>query len=99
MTVISTGFVATPKGERYVQQLIKHWSHRLDISFTDGVATIPLNPAVILTLTTTAEGIAMHLSAPDDAEELRFQRVFENHLDRFAFREVPLGYSWVRESA
>jgi hypothetical protein len=99
MTVTSTGLVATPKGERYVQQLVKHWSHKLDISFADGVATIPFNPAVILTLTTTAEGIAMRLSAPDDADDLRFRRVFENHLDRFAFREIPLDYSWVRQSA
>lgn len=99
MTIISTGFVATPKGERYVQQLIKHWSHKLDISFADGVATIPFNPAVILTLTTTAEGITMRISTPDEVEDLRFRSVFEKHLDRFAFREAPLGYSWVRQSA
>jgi uncharacterized protein len=96
MTVTTTGFVATAKGERYIQQLIKHWSHKLSITEADGIATIPFSPDVTLTLKAGPAGIAVSLSAPDDTEDMRFRRVFENHLDRFAFREIPLGYAWIR---
>ncbi|QQN62316.1 DUF2218 domain-containing protein [Bradyrhizobium diazoefficiens] len=97
MTVTTIGFVATAKSERYIQQLIKHWRHRLSITEADGVATIPFNPQVTLTLKASPAGIKMSLSVPDDAEDMRFRKVFESHLDRFAFREVPLGYAWTRQ--
>lgn len=99
MTVTTTGFVSTPKGDRYIQQLVKHWSHKLSITESDGAAIIPFNAEVVLTLTPSAAGIAMRLTAPNAEEDTRYRKVFESHLDRFAFREVPLAYAWVREAA
>lgn len=96
---ITTGFVATAHAERYIQQLVKHWSHKLAIAEADGLTTIPFSPQVTLILKAEANGIAMRLTAPDEATDLRFRQVFENHLDRFAFREMPLAYSWSRQSA
>lgn len=94
MALTTTGFVATPNGARYIQQLVKHWSHRLAITEAEGVTTIPFSPDATLTLKSDATGIAMTLVTPGDADDQRFRKVFENHLDRFAFREVPLGYTW-----
>lgn len=99
MPITTTGLVQTSKAERYIQQLIKHWSHKLTITEVDGVATIIFNPEVTLTLEASQAGIAMSIVAPNDAEDMRFRRVFESHLDRFAFREAPLGYIWRRQSS
>lgn len=96
MPVVSTGFVATPHGERYVRQLVKHWSHRLAITEADGIATIAFGPETSLVLKPDDKGVEMRLTAPGEAEDTRFRRVFEEHLDRFAFREAPLAYDWRR---
>lgn len=96
MAIISNGTVATPAARRYVQQLVKHWSHKLAITESEGVVTIPFSPDITLTLAANDAGIVMRLVTPTDDEDLRFRKVFENHLDRFAFREVPLTYAWAR---
>jgi hypothetical protein len=97
MPIATTGFVITPKGDRYLQQLLKHWSHKFAIVEAGGGATIPFNPDVTLTLRANPEGIAMSLVSPNDGDDERFRKVFESHLDRFAFREVPLEYAWARQ--
>jgi hypothetical protein len=96
MIITSIGFVTTAKADRYIQQLVKHWSHKLDIDCRDGVARIPFNSDVHLALETRNGGIAMTLTSPSDEADVRFRKVFEQHLDRFAFREAPLAYDWTR---
>ncbi|PTD16790.1 DUF2218 domain-containing protein [Sphingomonas fennica] len=92
---VTTGSVATPNAERYVRQLVKHWGHRLAIIEAEGVTTIAFGPEIILTLEPDRTRIVMRLTTPAEGEAVRFRRVFEEHLDRFAFREAPLAYQWV----
>jgi len=91
-----TGRAATENASRYLQQLAKHWSHNNEVTFDKTSADIALRgnrvqmraepDALVVTLTTGPEG---------DAARLR--QVFEDHINRFAFREAPLPFTWSAE--
>ncbi|MFN3509293.1 MAG: DUF2218 domain-containing protein [Allorhizobium sp.] len=91
----STTNVPTENGWKYLQQLCKHWAHKLEVSLDEpnqkAVVKFPEATALMhcdhATLTVTVE--------TDDAEKLEtYQGVVASHLDRFAFREAPLPFDW-----
>jgi hypothetical protein len=90
----SHGFAPTSSAARYVQQLIKHWSHKYDCSYVDGVGEVPFSEGVHARFEAKPEGIHVQLVAPDMAQNERVRGAIERHLDRFAFREAPLDYRW-----
>ena len=85
--------VPTANAAKYIQQLCKHWSHRLEVDlserkgvvrFPDAVATLEAGEAALLV---TIEG--------EQSETVeRMKGVVASHLDRFAFREAPLRFDW-----
>lgn len=105
MTAVSAqGRFATEHGSKYLQQLCKHWSHNLAVEFDaqhgritfprdargsnwagDGVATLAAEPGGLL--------IRIDASEPGQLEGLKGAMV--RHLERFAFREVPVTLNWV----
>lgn len=93
----STAFVPTKNGSRYLQQLCKHWGHRLEVSFTpeEGKVTFP---NAIATMTAHPETLEVQVEAGDSEIVERMKQVVADHLDRFAFREAPLTFEW-RDSA
>ncbi|HYG30890.1 MAG TPA: DUF2218 domain-containing protein [Allosphingosinicella sp.] len=95
--------VPTRSASRYLQQLCKHWSHNLAVSFTpeQGSITFPRNgfgrsyPAdgvVTLQARDEALEVVVDASAPEQLEGLK--GAVASHLDRFAFREAPLAFDW-----
>jgi hypothetical protein len=86
--------VRTPKASGYLQQLCKHFGHKLPVRFDDcagriefpmGVCTLEAAPdAGILTLRASA-------ASPEDLA--RLEDVVARHLVRFAFREA-LEVAW-----
>lgn len=88
-----TGRAATASASRYLQQLAKHWAHNNEVTFDDQSADIALRgnrvemraepAALVVTLTTGPEG-----------DTVRLRQIFENHINRFAFREAPLPFEW-----
>ena len=90
----STGFAPTAIAERYLQQLIKHWSHKMATSYADGVGQVPFSDTAHATLTAHADGVAITLTSPSAEDDQRLREVIEHHIDRFAFREAPLAYRW-----
>lgn len=94
MSVAVTGHAPCEKGVRYVQQLIKHWSHKFDAAFSDRVGTVIFSATASVRFTATDKGIDIALSVADAAEAERMRAVIEKHLDRFAFREAPLAFAW-----
>ncbi|TCM21931.1 hypothetical protein EDF56_101608 [Novosphingobium sp. PhB165] len=94
-----TAKVATPNGGKYVQQLCKHWSHKLETRVEGDTGTVTF-PTAVATMTADGEGIAIAITGEnrDDVEQLT--DVVARHIDRFAFREDPLTYDWQwRETA
>lgn len=86
--------VATREGARYVEQLAKHWSHKLKVERTGEAARITLPSEAVVTLRPEAEALAISVEAADGETLAEAQGVVAAHLDRFAFREGPLSYNW-----
>jgi hypothetical protein len=84
--------VATVKSERasiYLQQLCKHFAHKIPVEFTPerGRITFPETGACSLT---AADGLLTMEAEAEDADKLaRVEDVVDRHLVRFAFREPP----------
>lgn len=90
----ATGFARCEKPERYIQQLVKHWGHKMATSFDAGTGAFPFSEHILAVMTTRDEGIAFTLTTTDKEENERMRGVIERHVDRFAFREAPLAYTW-----
>lgn len=85
--------VPTENGWKYLQQLCKHWAHKLDVELTDHKGVVRF-PEAIATMTSDAGALTVEIEAqsPDVLE--RMKGVVSSHLDRFAFREAPLPFDW-----
>ena len=85
--------VPTTSGAKYVQQLCKHWAHKLPVE-SDGDAGVVTFEGGLLTMRAGAEAIDVSLQSEDRETIERLKPVVANHLDRFAFREAPLTFDW-----
>ena len=95
--------VPTTNASRYLQQLCKHWSHNLAVTFTAGEGKItfpkngfgksyPADAAVTLQAREAALEVVVNASAPEQLQGVK--SAVSSHLDRFAFREAPLAFDW-----
>ncbi|WP_322965608.1 DUF2218 domain-containing protein [Sphingomonas fuzhouensis] len=91
---ISVARVPTQSASRYLQQLAKHWSHKMDVSFTAEEGTIQFPNGSKLDMRADSETLDIVLTVPEDGEVARMREVVASHLDRFAFREAPLTFDW-----
>jgi uncharacterized protein len=96
MSATATGFAPCEKPERYIQQLVSHWGHKFATSYDegDGMGIFPFSELTNVVMTAHAGGIGITLTTADTAENLHMRGVVEKHIDRFAFREAPLAYTW-----
>lgn len=90
----SVARVPTLSASRYLQQLAKHWSHKMDVSFTEEEGTILFPNGSKLGMRAARETLDLVLTVPEDGDVARMRDVVASHLDRFAFREVPLTFDW-----
>lgn len=85
--------VPTESGSKYLQQLCKHWSHKLTVDFTAEKGTVTF-PNAVATMTAQPESLLVTIEAEDAETVERMKGVVSSHLDRFAFREAPLPFDW-----
>lgn len=85
--------VPTGSASKYLQQLCKHWSHKLEVSFTPDHGTVRF-PDSLVTLAAEDEALVVTVEAAEDETAQRMKDVVARHLDRFAFREAPLPFDW-----
>lgn len=90
---LETARVPTENGARYLQQLCKHWSHKLDVQLSENEGIVRF-PAAVATMTADSEALTVKVEAEDDEILQRMKDVVATHLDRFAFREAPLPFEW-----
>lgn len=91
---ISVARVPTLSASRYLQQLAKHWSHKMEVSFTTEEGTIAFPNGSRLEMRAASETLDIILTVPEDGDVARMREVVASHLDRFAFREAPLTFDW-----
>ena len=92
----STAHVKTDKASEHLVQLPKHWSHRFPtLTYTPQRADgpLPAGPAVLLARDDELEAT---VTAADEEALARVEKVVEEHVKRFGFREA-LEFEWRRE--
>jgi len=91
---LSIASVPTPSASRYLQQLAKHWCHKMEVSFTAEEGTILFPNGSKLEMRAASETLDIVLTVPEDGDVTQMRQVVASHLDRFAFREAPLTFDW-----
>ncbi|WP_457936330.1 DUF2218 domain-containing protein [Mesorhizobium sp. 10J20-29] len=81
----STAHLSTPRASGYLQQLCKHFGHKVPVDFTPeaGEVTLPSGTCAL-----RVESEVLTLDVVGEAENLeKLEKVIGDHLVRFAFRE------------
>lgn len=91
---VSVARVPTASASRYLQQLAKHWSHKMNVRFTAEEGEIDFPNGSRLAMRAAPETLDLSLDVPADQDAARMREVVASHLDRFAFREAPLTFDW-----
>jgi len=81
--------ITTPDASRYLQQLCKHWSHKLAVTFTPTEGRVPFNDSAVCLMNASPDALKLRVEAPTTEEATRLADVVWKHLERFAFR-APL---------
>lgn len=84
--------IATPRASRYLQQLCKHFAHKLPVEFdaAEGRIGFPIGDC---RLRADGERLKLDLTAPDGTQMTQLKDVVVRHLLRFAFRE-DMAIAW-----
>lgn len=94
MTASYFAIVPTASGSRYLQQLCKHWAHKMPVEFTAQAGTVTFPSGAVTIMTAHPEHLEVRLDVPEATMAQQMQAVVQSHLDRFAFREAPLLFKW-----
>ncbi len=96
--LITTARYPTAHASKYLQQLCKHFAHKVEVSYdeTRGRAALPPGPAE---LTADADGLSIRISAEDAKSMIQARFVIDSHLVTFAHREGFVGLVWTMEEA
>jgi hypothetical protein len=103
MTFTATARISTTSASKYLQQVCKHWEHNLPVTFdtTHGQITFARDargadwPAdAVVTLDAEDDILICTINASAEGQRDGLKGALERHIDRFAFREVPLTYNW-----
>ncbi|WP_299938161.1 DUF2218 domain-containing protein [uncultured Pelagimonas sp.] len=88
-----TGTFATQNGPKYLQQLCKHFAHKIDVthSDTEGTCSFPMGQAV---LKADDAGLTIRFELKDQDAVDPARNVIDSHLERFAFRENFKHMTW-----
>jgi len=86
--------VPTVSASRYLQQLAKHWSHKMAVSYSAQEGRIAFPNGSVLEMRADSETLDVVLTVTDGEDAARMREVVASHLDRFAFREAPLTFDW-----
>lgn len=91
--LIATARCQTPHADKYIQQLCKHFGHKIEASYAEGHGECRFSCGTAK-MDAGAENLAIEVEATD-AEGLKdTKHVIESHLIRFAFRENLPPLAW-----
>ncbi len=83
----------TDKASRYLQQLMKHFAHKVEVDHTptEGRANFPFGAAQ---MRADDKALSLVVEGPTARDMVQSRYVVEEHLLRFAFREAPAPLDW-----
>ena len=89
----STGRYSTENAKKYMQQLCKHFAHKIEISVSDtsAKAAFPMGPCH---MNATTSELLIDVTAPDAEGLEKAKHIVDKHLERFAFREGFTTMKW-----
>jgi hypothetical protein len=90
---IAKGSVPTVHSSKYMQQLCKHWNHKLEVELSEQRGVVKF-PAAVATFEPGADVLQVTIEGEEGKAVERMKGVVASHLDRFAFREAPLRFDW-----
>lgn len=90
----TVGTFATSKGSKYLQQLCKHFAHKVEATWseTEGRVALPTGDAL---LTADPQSLIVTMDVAEADHLARAHSVIDSHLERFAFREEFKTMDWV----
>ena len=91
--ISSTAVVPTAAGAKYLAQLCKHWAHKAPVELEPGRGVVRF-PTAVAEMQAGEAALTVRVEAADAETLERMKGVVATHLDRFAFREAPLDFSW-----
>ena len=80
----------TTSGAKYMTQLCKHWSHRLQVEHNETTGRVAFYGERRCVFHADADGLDLEVETASDDQLARTQDTVVNHLKRFAFR-VEIG--------
>jgi len=90
---VTTGTFATPHASKYVQQLAKHFAHKLDVTHTPTEATLAFDFGTVHA-SADPERLTVRIELKELSFAPRARDVVDRHLARFAFRESFQHMRW-----
>jgi len=84
--IVSEGRVVTEAASKYLQQLCKHFAHKVEVDYDPSRGRIDF-PFGVCVLEAGDRLLSMRCEAPDEAADSRMRSVLAVHLERFAWRE------------
>ena len=84
--------IATPRASRYLQQLCKHFAHKLPVTFDRAAGRISFSIGDCQ-LSADEKRLRLDLASSDGAQMAQLKDVVVRHLLRFAFRE-DMAIAW-----
>ena len=85
--ISSTTSVKTATASRYLQQICKHFSHKIEVEFTPETGWIQFDFGKA-ELEASKDTLTIVAKANNQENLVRLQNVVASHLERFAFRET-----------
>ncbi|RLQ86845.1 DUF2218 domain-containing protein [Notoacmeibacter ruber] len=88
----TTANVSTPKASRYMQQLCKHFAHKVPVTFDTETASVNF-PFGDCRMWADETSLRIECSSADNPALQRTRAVVQEHFERFAWREEP-AFNW-----
>ncbi|UYF99582.1 DUF2218 domain-containing protein [Halomonas sp. GD1P12] len=85
---ISRAEIATQSGGRLINRLCKHWSHKLEVEYTESDARIVFAEKGTCLMYADADKLSVSIETLDEASLDQLEGVVENHLVRMAKDET-----------
>lgn len=92
-TLSANGVFATENASKYMQQLCKHFAHKVEVRYDDTSAEAALPPGPCR-MQADDSALQIEVTAEDADGLKRAQLIIDDHLARFAFREEFKTMNW-----